>query len=72
MIEVRIIDKKPNDILDLVKEIKALGHIQGKDFDFEYYPPKYDALSTEAVYNRVTVFKFYTEQLATWFSLRYQ
>lgn len=72
MIEVRIIDKKPNDIIELVREIKALGHVQGKDFDFVYHPPKYDDSSTEAVYNRVTVFKFYTEKLATWFSLRYQ
>lgn len=72
MIEVRIIDKKVNDIIDLVKEIKELGHIQGKDFDFEYHPPKYDDLSMEVVYNRVTVFKFYKEELATWFSLRYQ
>jgi hypothetical protein len=72
MIEVRIIDKKVNDILDLVKEIKALGHIQGVDFDFEYHPPKYNDFSGDPVYNRVTVFKFYTEKLATWFSLRYQ
>ena len=72
MIEVRIIDKKANDILELVKEIKALGHIQGVDFDFEYHPPKYDDSSTEGVYNRVTVFKFYAEELATWFELRYK
>jgi len=72
MIEVRIIDKKVNDIIELVNEIRERGYKQGIDFDFEYHPPKYDDSSTEAVYNRVTVFKFYKEELATWFSLRYQ
>lgn len=72
MIEVRIDDKMPNDILEIVKEIKKLGYIQGIDFDFEYHPPKYTDLTPDAEYNRKTIFRFYKDELATWFELRYK
>jgi hypothetical protein len=71
MIEVKLIDMLPNEIMDIVKELRKSGHVQGTDFDFEYHKPKYDDFSYEPVYNRHTIFKFYKEELATWFSLRY-
>ena len=72
MIEVKIIDIQVNEIMDIVKDLRLRGYVQGKDFDFEYRPPKYDAFSHDAVYNRCVIFKFYSEELATWFSLVYQ
>ena len=72
MIEVKIIDKFPGEILDIVAELKGQGYIQGTDFDFEYHKPKYNDWSGDAVYNRYTIFRFYKDELATWFALRYQ
>lgn len=72
MIEVKVLDWMPNHVMDVVKELRIKGYVQGTDFDFEYHKPEFDDLGIEAVYNRYTVFKFYKEELATWFSLRYQ
>jgi len=72
MLQVRLIDKMPNEIMDIVRELRQQGYTQGTDFDFAYNKPKYDDLSHDAVYNRHTVFTFYKEELATWFSLRYE
>lgn len=72
MIEVKVMDLMPNDVMELVKELRSLGYIQGKDFDFEYHRPKYNDWSGDAVYNRYTIFTFYKDELATWFELRYR
>ena len=72
MIEVKLIDKKPNDFLEIVNELRNKGYVQGVDFDFAYHPPKFNDFSGDAVYNRSVVFTFYKEELATWFSLIYQ
>jgi hypothetical protein len=72
MKEVKIVDWLPSEVLDIVRELRSQGYVQGIDFDFEYHKPKYDDWSGDAVYNRHTIFKFYKEELATWFALRYQ
>ena len=71
MIEVKVLDKMPNDIIEITKELRTKGHVQGVDFDFKYYPPKFNNFSGDPVYNRHAIFTFYKEELATWFSLRY-
>lgn len=71
MIEVKVIDWMPNESMDVVRELRNKGYVQGIHFDFEYHPPKYTDLSHDPVYNRHTVFTFYKEELATWFSLTY-
>jgi hypothetical protein len=71
MIEVTIRDIMPNEAMDIVKELRKMGHIQGVHFDFEYHKPEILVDDYAAVYNRYTIFKFYKEELATWFSLRY-
>jgi hypothetical protein len=71
MIEVKVIDWMPNTVMYVVRELRSKGYVQGKDFDFEYHKPKYDDYDHEPVYNRYTVFRFYKEELATWFSLTY-
>jgi len=71
MIEIKLLDKMPNEVMDIVREIRKSGYVQGIDYDFEYHKPKYSETTYEAVYNRYTIFIFYKEELATWFSLRY-
>lgn len=71
MIEVIILDKDPSAIVAIVHELRQVGLLQGKDFDFAYKPSQWDNFSGDAVYNRRTVFSFYTEELASWFSLKY-
>ena len=71
MIEVKITDLYPNDIIDIVKELRDQGYVQGIDFDFEYHQPKYLDWAGDVEYNRYTIFKFYKEELATWFNLKY-
>jgi hypothetical protein len=71
MIEVKLIDKYPGEVMEIVKEIRKMGYVQGIDFDFEYHKPRYNDWSGDAVYNRHTIFTFYKNEIATWFSLRY-
>lgn len=72
MIEVKLIDTKPNEVIDIVNELKQKGYRLGVDFDWEYHKPEYNDWSGDAVYNRYTMFKFYKEELATWFELVYK
>jgi len=72
MIEVKLIDVMPNDVIGIVHELKQKGYVRGVDFDWEYHKPEYNDWSGDAVYNRYTMFKFYKEELATWFELVYK
>lgn len=71
MIEIVVMDREPSGILDIVRDLRQHGLVQGQDFDFAYRPPRWDNFSGDAVYNRSTVFSFYTEELASWFALKY-
>ncbi len=71
MIEVKVNDWMPWQAMDVVLELRAKGHVLGTDFEWEYHKPEYNDWSGDAVYNRYTVFRFYKEELATWFTLRY-
>lgn len=72
MIKVIIFDKPVNEILEIVKNMREHGFIQGTDFDFEYHAPRFHDWSGDAVYNRHTVFIFYKDELATYFKLKYE
>ena len=56
MIEVKILDISVSEIVDIVKDVRLKGYVQGVDFDFEYHPPKFDNFSGDAVYNRCVIF----------------
>lgn len=71
MINVVIEDKQISEILDIVKELRTIGLVQGQDFDFAYRPPQWDNFSGDAVYNKQTIFSFYKDELASWFTLKY-
>ena len=67
---VTITNKNAIDALDLVHKLKAKGYVQGVDFDFAFYQSKWDDMIGEIP--KQTIFTFYKEELATWFSLLYQ
>lgn len=70
MREVKLQHVKPNDVIDIVLELKQLGWQQGVDFDWTYYQPLFDP-EWNLAQPRQTVFTFYNEKYATWFALRY-
>lgn len=71
MIQVIVNDKSPADIMEIVRELRASGLIQGTDFDFAYKPAEWDNFSGDAVHNKHTKFIFYSEKYATLFALKY-
>jgi len=71
MIEIKMIDWMPSEGIEVAKELQRKGYARGVDFDWEYHKPKYDDVSYEPVYNRYCIFKFYKDELATWFELIY-
>jgi hypothetical protein len=71
MIEIKVIDLKPDEIMPIVRGLREDGLVQGRDFDFAYNQAKYDTDGWEPVQNRQTIFTFYTEEYATMFTLKY-
>lgn len=69
-IDVTIGDVLPNDVMEMVRELRRQKLVQGKDFDFKYITPTYDYLSNSGT-SRHTVFTFYNEKYATFFALKY-
>jgi|688.fasta_scaffold317755_4 hypothetical protein len=73
MIEVKMIGMLPGRAMEIVRELRSTGHVQGIDYDFEYHKPENNDWSAGEEYNeRYTIFTFYKESLATWFALKYQ
>ena len=61
----------PNATIDIIRDIREQGLVQGKDFDFSYHQSTWDNTTYEAVTPEHTVFKFHNDKWATWFSLKY-
>jgi hypothetical protein len=70
MIEVKIKNLSPNEIIDIVKDLRQQGLAQGVDFDFEYHKPMWDNFSGVES-DRYTMFMFHSEKYATLFALKY-
>ena len=71
MLKVKVIDKTAAEVMDIVRELRQQGLVQGHDFDFEYHQSYWDYSNTEAVRNKHAIFTFYVEKYATLFSLKY-
>lgn len=56
--EIKLESRPAADVLEIVRELRRQGLVQGNDFDF-----KYD--------HTVSMFYFYQEKYATWFALKY-
>ena len=63
--------KKPAEIMDIVREMRSAGMIQGTDFDFAYSHAQYNNDGWDQTSPAQTVFTFYEEKWATWFALRW-
>lgn len=61
--------KDPNQIMEIVQELRSQGYTQGKDFDFAYQQSQWDAMTGEIP--KHTIFTFYTEKYATLFAIKY-
>jgi hypothetical protein len=69
MTVIKLFNKDPNEVMEIVRAMRDSGMVQGKDFDFAYYQSTWDGMIGEIPKN--VEFKFYKEKLATWFALRY-
>ena len=57
------------ETLEIVEELRRQGYCQGNDFDFAYYPSRWDEMIGDIP--QKTIFTFYNDTLATWFQLKY-
>ena len=64
MTEVTIHDISAHDVMIMVNSVREYGIVQGKDFDWYFYPEKFPD-------KKKTVFKFYSEQHASFFALKW-
>ena len=72
MKEIRLLHIDANQTLEIVRELRARGLVQGVDFNFSVYPAKFDIEAPwEAVSPKQTGFRFYDDKLATMFILKY-
>jgi hypothetical protein len=69
LISVRLKDVDPNQVMDIVRELRQQGLVQSKDFDFAYYQSRWDEMIGEIPTS--AVFSFYTEKYATMFAIKY-
>jgi len=69
MTVIKILNKDPTEVIEIVKEIRKSGLTQGKDFDFAFYKSRWDPMIGDV--RGFTNFTFYEEKLATWFALKW-
>lgn len=68
---VRILHIEPNELMEIVRELRAQGLVQGTDFEFKYTPSQYNNDGFEAVSPRKGEFFFRDTKWATFFRLKY-
>jgi len=71
MTEIKVFHKSPGEIIEIVKEMRAFGLVQGKDFDWAYHKASWSEITFEAVTPSFVAFRFYDEKWATMFSLKW-
>jgi len=71
-VELKLEQIDVNRVMEIVRELRAEGYIQGMDFDFAYRPSDWgNGFAMTPIRERHTLFTFYNERLATWFALKY-
>jgi len=68
-ITVVVEDKNPVAVIEIVKELRASGLIQGVHFDFAYNQSRWDPMIGNV--KGFTNFTFYEEKYSTLFALKY-
>lgn len=69
--EVSLNIPNANEAMEIVRELRSKGAVQGTDFDFSYIPTKWDEITGHLVHDKSVVFRFYTEIWASWAILKY-
>ena len=69
MIKITIRDKDPTEIMEIVRNLRTQGLVQGINFDFAYNQSKWDDMIGEIP--KHTIFTFYQDKDATLFALKY-
>lgn len=57
--------------MEIVNELRNTGYVQGKDFDFAYYPTVQHRFNGPTK-SACVIFTFYDDKLATFFILKWQ
>jgi hypothetical protein len=70
--EYKLFVDHPTEIYSVVENLKKRGYCLGTDFDFMYNPSKYSDNGFELIYHKHVVFRFFKDELATWFELVYK
>jgi hypothetical protein len=70
MIQVKLYNGDATRIIEIVRELRLQGLVQGQDFDFSFNQLKWGNVIGER--QKATVFTFYTENWASWFILKYK
>jgi hypothetical protein len=68
-ITVVVENRDVSDVLDIVKELKTSGLVQGVHFDFAYNQSRWDPMIGDV--KGFTNFTFYEEKYSTLFALKY-
>lgn len=74
MTQIELVSIRIDRVLEIVRELRHQGLVQGQDFDFAYSPERLDynlASVGEVLAQRHTVFSFYNDSLASWFGIKY-
>ena len=58
-------------IIDIVRELQALGLVKDQDFEFAYHSGELDGKLPGEQWDRRTIFRFADPAVATWFTLKY-
>jgi hypothetical protein len=66
---VTLDNKRVDEILLIVHDLKHQGLRQGADFDFAYYQPRWDNMTGDVP--GYVEFKFYDNKWASWFNLKW-
>ena len=68
-VTITIENRSVTDVLDIVKELKTSGLVQGVHFDFAYNQSRWDPMIGDV--KGFTNFTFYEEKYSTLFALKY-
>ena len=71
MTKITLYDINASRAIEIVKELRTAGLVQGVDFEFRYHPTEDNNFSYEDTIRKHTVFLFYTEKYATLYALKY-
>jgi hypothetical protein len=66
---ITIENRDVSEVLDIVKELKTSGLVQGVHFDFAYNQSRWDPMIGDV--KGFTNFTFYEEKYSTLFALKY-